>query len=97
MIANVENTVVRIEPIFVGVEDAASMLGISATTFKTLDRNGQLGPMPVYISTCRRRLYSVCELRRWAEVGCPIREKWQTMKDENIFENIKRKSLTCAK
>ena len=81
-----QNTLVKIEPIFVGIEDAAAMLGISATTFKTLERCGQLGPMPVNINTIRRRLYKVSELRQWAEAGCPIREMWQKMKDENIFQ-----------
>lgn len=77
---DVQNSLVRIEPIFVGVEDASAMLGISATTFKTMDRCGQLGPLPIHINTIRRRLYKVCELRQWAEAGCPIREKWQDMK-----------------
>ena len=85
MDGNVQNVMVRIEPIFVGIEDAASMLGISVTTFKTMDRTGRLGPLPVHINTIRRRLYNVCELRQWAEAGCPIREVWQKMKDQNNF------------
>ncbi len=78
-----ENTqnVLRIEPILVGIEDAAFMLGISVTAFKALDRTGQIGPLPVQIGTFRRRLYSVCELRRWAEIGFPIREKWVGVKE----------------
>ena len=64
----------------VGVEGAASILGISVTAFKALDRCGQIGPLPVELGTCRRRLYSVCELRRWAEAGCQGREKWVGMK-----------------
>jgi hypothetical protein len=79
---NGQNVVVRIEPVFVGVEDAANMLGLSLTTFKVLDRTARLGPLPVQINTVRRRLYSVGELRQWAESGCPIREKWQRMKNE---------------
>ena len=70
-----------IEPALVGTEDAASMLGISVTAFKALDRVGQIGPMPIRIGTLQRRLYSVCELRRWAEAGCPTRERWQELKD----------------
>jgi hypothetical protein len=79
------NVLVRIEPALVGVEDAASMLGISVTAFKTLDRTGQLGPMPVRVGMCRRRLYKVSELRAWVEAGCPNREKWQVIKDEKNF------------
>ena len=88
MIANAENMVVKIEPVLVGVEGAAEMLGISPTAFKSLERTGGIGVMPVELGTCRRRLYSVYELRRWAEAGCPTREKWQAMKNENIFETI---------
>ena len=79
MTENAQNLL--IEPALVGVDDAASMLGISVTAFKALDRVGQIGPMPIRIGTLQRRLYSVCELRRWAEAGCPTRERWQEMKD----------------
>ncbi len=88
MIANVENAAVKIEPVLVGVEGAAEMLGISPTAFKALDRTGQIGPLPIELGTCRRRLYCVSELRRWAEAGCPTREKWQAVKDEKIFRKI---------
>ena len=74
------NILVKAEPILVGVEDAATMLGISTTAFKGLDRTGQIGPLPVQIGMCRRRLYSVSELHRWAEAGGPVREKWAGMK-----------------
>ena len=87
MVVNTEKTVVRIEPIFVGIEDAAAMLGVSVTTLKILERTGKLGPMPVHINTIRRRLYAVKELRQWAEAGCPIREKWVKIKEEIFFEN----------
>ena len=75
------NILVRIEPVLVGVEDAASILSISVTAFKDLGRTGQLGPMPIQVGTLKRRLWSVCELRRWAEAGCPTREIWQGMED----------------
>ena len=79
MTENAQNLL--IEPALVGVDDAASMLGISVTAFKALDRVGQIGILPIRIGTLQRRLYSVCELRRWAEAGCPTRERWQEMKD----------------
>ena len=70
------------ERLLVGVEGAASMLGISVTAFKALDRTGQIGPLPVELGTCRRRLYCCSELRRWAEAGCKTRESWQAMKKD---------------
>jgi len=64
-----------------GVEGAAGMLGISVTAFKALARTGQIGPLPLRLGDCRRRLYSVEELRRWANEGrCCNREKWQAVK-----------------
>ena len=81
MSGNGQNLLVQIEPALVGIEDAASMLGISVTAFKSLDRTGGIGPMPVKIGTLKRRLWSVCEVRRWAESGCPTRERWQGMKE----------------
>jgi hypothetical protein len=79
------NVLIRIEPALVGVEDAASMLGISVAGFKGLERCGSIGPLPITLGTCRRRLYSVAELRAWVEAGCPNREKWQVIKDEKNF------------
>ena len=82
------NQQITIEPVLVGIEGASSMLGISVTAFKALDRTGQIGPLPVELGTCRRRLYCVGELRRWAEGGCLTREKWQAINDEKIFQKI---------
>ena len=78
-----DKQVVRVEPILVGLEDAAKMLGISPSTFKALDRKGGIGPMPVQIQTVKRTLYEVDELRAWARAGCPIRAKWKQINSEN--------------
>ncbi len=76
-----QDCLVQIEPIFVGLEDAARMLAISPSTFKALDRKGGIGPMPARIQTVKRTLYRVDELRRWAMAGCPIRERWQKLQE----------------
>jgi len=82
MSKNDQNTVVKIEPVLVGVGKAASILSISETAFKALDRTGQIGPLPVVLGNCKRRLYIVDELRRWVIEGqCCSRKKWQDMKD----------------
>ncbi|MFC1635223.1 hypothetical protein ACFL5Z_10305 [Planctomycetota bacterium] len=81
MSQNSQNVLVRIEPVLTGIEGAAAMLGISVTAFKALERTGGIGPLPVQLGNCRRRLYSVEELRRWTTEGrCCNREKWQGMK-----------------
>ena len=63
------NQQTTIEPILAGIERAASMLGISVTAFKALDRTGQIGPLPIELGTCRRRLYCVGELRRLGDAA----------------------------
>jgi hypothetical protein len=78
---NNRNMLVKIQPLLMGIEGIAAMLGISVTAFKDLDRTGQIGPLPVQLGNCRRRLYSVEEFRRWVIEGrCCSREKWQEMK-----------------
>lgn len=78
---NSQSILVKVEPVLVGIESFASMLGISVTAFKTLDRAGQIGPMPVKLGTLQRRLWSISEIRQWVEAGCPIRHIWQGMKE----------------
>ena len=54
---------------------AARALGISRTTLYGLHSSGRLGPLPVKLG--RRTLWSVDELKRWVEAGCPPRDKWR--------------------
>ena len=81
MSQNGHNLLVQIEPVLVGLEDLAAMLGLSASTVKKMDRNGRLGPVPVQVQTIKRKLWDVDEIRRWKQAGFPIREKWQKMKE----------------
>ena len=78
---NTQNFLVQLQPILVGLEDLAAMLGLSASTIKQMDRNGRLGPASVQVQTIKRRLWYVDEVRAWAQAGFPIREKWQKLKE----------------
>lgn len=78
---NTQNLLVQLQPILVGMEDLAAMLGLSVSTLKQMDRNGRLGPMSIQVQTIKRRLWYVDEVRAWAQAGFPIREKWQKLKD----------------
>lgn len=71
-------TIAQVEPALVGIDQAAAMLGISVTAFKALERTGAIGPMPVRLGNCNRRLYSTEEMRRWVTEGrCCSRQQWQ--------------------
>jgi len=43
MIEAHENNIAAVEPALVGIEGAASLLGLSVTAFKQLDHLGQIG------------------------------------------------------
>ena len=62
-----------IEPLLIGVTDTARLLGVSERTVHNMDAQGSLPP-PVRAGD--RKLWSLSELRRWADCGCPPRQKW---------------------
>lgn len=68
----------RASPILVGVKDAARMIGVSPTHFRRLDSQGKLGPVGIRLGG--RVLWSVGELKSWADVGCPDRVAWDKKK-----------------
>ena len=73
---------ITIEPLLVGVDDVALLLGIGRTLFLQLEESGRIGPLPVKFG--RRKLYSVNEFRQWVKGGCSNRETWETQKAEFI-------------
>ena len=68
--------------ILVNAKMASKLLGIGRTLFLTMNQTGRLGPMGVKLG--RRRLWRRKELIDWTSAGCPPREKWTTMKENNI-------------
>ena len=61
-------------PFLVGPDAAAKLIGVGKTLFYQMASDGQLGPVPVELSS--KRLYRVEELREWVRQGCPPRCKW---------------------
>ena len=66
-----------VTPELLGIAQAATMLGIGLTKFKSMAASGQLGPKPLKFG--RRRLYRRRELIAWVDQQCPRREKWLEM------------------
>jgi hypothetical protein len=65
-----------LEPFLVSDADAARLLGISVAYFRSLEKRGDIGPLPVRLGSGKRRLHRVAELRRWVAAGMPPRESW---------------------
>jgi len=67
-------TSLSLQPIALGVEGVAAVLGLSPSFVKKLDRTGKL-PRPMRFG--RRRVWSRIEIERWVEAGAPTREQWE--------------------
>ncbi len=65
------NEPIQIQPFGVNESDAASMIGIGATTLRNLRKAGRL-PAGLWVRPSPNRLvYRVDYLRRWFDLGCP--------------------------
>ena len=62
------------DPLLVGADDAAKLLGIGRSLFYTMHSSGQLGPLPIRLG--RRALWRREELAAWVAAGCPERTRW---------------------
>ena len=68
---------VVLEPLVVGLEDAARLCGISRSKWCSMKSAGQT-PFPVHLG--RRVVWPVSELKAWLEAGAPPGLKWRQMK-----------------
>jgi len=75
---NNSNNSVAIEPLLVGINDAASMLSISRPLLYQMISDGRFGLMGIRFG--RKRLFSVDELRSWVQAGCPARRQWEKIR-----------------
>ncbi len=68
-------------PLLVKIDDAARMLGMSKTAFKTHLAAGRIGPMPIRFGRSVR--FSVAELADWCAQGCEGRQRWVEVQSES--------------
>lgn len=66
-----------LEPLAVGIDEAAAMLGIGRTLLHELDAAGKL-PAPLKLGG--RIVWRVAELRAWMAAGAPDRERWESIR-----------------
>lgn len=71
------DSVAVLDPIMVGVDDAAALCGVGRTLWYDLVAAGKT-PAPRRLG--RRVLWLRDELTAWCEAGCPSRERWEATK-----------------
>lgn len=72
-----------VPPLLLNGKAVASVLSVSRTMVYQLHNTGQLGPMPIRFG--RRILWRYEELAAWVRAGCPRRELWVKMAQEQGF------------
>jgi hypothetical protein len=72
-----------VTPLLLNGKAVAAALSIGLSLLYQMDRSGQLGPMGLRLG--RRRLWRLEELRAWVQAGCPRRELWVKMAQEQGF------------
>lgn len=68
----------QFEPLLVSAEDAASLCGVSRSTWLAWDSAG-LCPAPIRLNG--RTLWSTEQLRQWASTGCKSRDQGQQLRE----------------
>lgn len=74
MPAKASNLPEGVEPLLIGREAVAALLGMSLTHFDTMNDMGRIGPVPTKFG--RRVLYVHDEMRAWVKAGMPGRTAW---------------------
>lgn len=70
-------------PLLLDVKAVGTLLSVSRSTIYQMNNTGQLGPMPVALGC--RKLWRYEELAAWVRAGCPARELWVKMAQEQGF------------
>jgi predicted DNA-binding transcriptional regulator AlpA len=66
-----------VEPLLLGAEEVAALLGIGKTLLYELDSAARI-PAPLKLGN--RCVWAISELRAWVAAGCPDRQRWQTIR-----------------
>jgi predicted DNA-binding transcriptional regulator AlpA len=72
-----------ITPLLPSANEVAAALSVSRTTVYQMSNTGLLGPMPIALGG--RKLWRYEELAAWVRAGCPARERWVKMAQEQGF------------
>jgi prophage regulatory protein len=69
--------IAEVEPLCLGADEVAALLGIGKTLLYELDSTGKIPP-PLKLGN--RCVWAIAELRSWVAAGCPDRQRWQTLR-----------------
>lgn len=69
------------DSILISTLEVCKRLGIGKSLFFGLLSSGKVGPKKIMLG--RRVLWNRKEIEKWAEAGCPAREQWQRIEEEN--------------
>jgi len=69
---------VQVDPLLLTVDEVATALGMSRSTFYRLLSSGKIGPSPVQLSG--KSLFRRRELEEWVAADCPTRDRWQSLR-----------------
>ncbi len=72
-----------ITPLLLSANEVAAALSVSRATVYQMSNTGLLGPMPIALGG--RKLWRYEELAAWVRAGCPARERWVKMAQEQGF------------
>ena len=69
------------DSILIPTLEVCKRLGIGKSLFFRLLSSGKVGPKKIMLG--RRVLWNCREIGKWADAGCPTREQWQKIGEEN--------------
>ena len=80
----------ELKPLLVRSPEAARLIGVGLTMFKSMESAGKVGPLPLRFGRAKR--WRVEELRRWVAAGCPGRVRWLELTGKNTPASTRRGS-----
>ncbi|MDI9430644.1 MAG: helix-turn-helix domain-containing protein [Planctomycetota bacterium] len=72
-----------VTPLLLDVKAVAGVLSVGTRMIYSMMSSGELGPLPIRLG--RRTLWRYDELAAWVHAGCPRRELWLKMAQDQGF------------
>ncbi len=72
-----------VAPLLLDAKSVAAVLSVSLRTIYGMKSTGEIGPIPIRLG--RRTLWRYEEIAAWVRAGCPRRELWLKMAQDQGF------------
>lgn len=73
--------IAKLEPLMVSADDVATLIGVGRSLFYRMLASGRFAPLSVTFG-CKKKLWSLEELKAWVRAGCPAQSEGQRMQRE---------------